>query len=311
MVAGPLAEHRDHPTEGGVFPPTSPLVCSIHRGQGNVHADCMELVTNPSPLSPKPPLAGPRSPAPLVAAHDLTRAWGKGSNTQLGVDRVDLAFGAGELVSIVGPSGSGKSTLGALIAGIDTPTSGSLVVGGTRIDQLSNDHLARWRAATVGIVFQDFHLLPTLSASENVELALKLCERKLGRRERRDRSREALARVGLVDKIHRLPSQLSGGEQQRVAIARATVTRPRLIVADEPTGSLDQASGHLVFELLVGLVGSGTTVVMITHDRDLAEQADRRIEMLDGRVALHEAGRVDVHMELADRSGTTNLAGVR
>jgi putative ABC transport system ATP-binding protein len=236
---------------------------------------------------------------PIIIAHDLTRQWGKGSNAQLGVDRVDLTLGAGELVSIVGPSGSGKSTLGALIAGIDRPTSGSLIVDGTRIDQLSNDRLAVWRGATVGIVFQDFHLLPTLSASENVELALKLADRTVTRRERRERSREALARVGLGEKSRRLPSQLSGGEQQRVAIARATVSKPLLVVADEPTGSLDQASGHEVFELLRNLASGGTTVVMITHDRALAQQADRQIEMLDGRVATHMAGGVDVLLDLA------------
>ncbi len=231
---------------------------------------------------------------PLVQAHDLTRRWGRGSSAQLGVDRVDLNIGSGELASIVGPSGSGKSTLGALIAGIDTPTSGSLVVGGTRIDSLSSDRLARWRGRTVGIVFQDFHLLPTLSAEENVELAVQLSDRSLHRRERRERSRDALTSVGLGDKLRRLPTQMSGGEQQRVAIARALVTRPRLIVADEPTGSLDQAAGHVVFELLAGLAAAGTTVLFITHDPDLAARADRQIEMLDGRIAAHTAAGIDM-----------------
>ena len=231
---------------------------------------------------------------PLVQAHDLTRKWGKGAHTQLGVDRVDLNIGHGELASIVGPSGSGKSTLGALIAGIDTPSSGSLVVDGTRVDSLSNDQLAKWRGRTVGIVFQDFHLIPTLTADENVALAVQFADRTAHRGERHDRSREALGAVGLADKSRRLPAQLSGGEQQRVAIARAIVTRPRLIVADEPTGSLDQASGHAVFELLAGLTGTGTTVVLITHDRELAAGADRQIEMLDGRIATHTAAGVDM-----------------
>lgn len=244
---------------------------------------------------------------PLVAAHDLTRRWGKGETAQLGVDRVSLGLGRGELASIVGPSGSGKSTLGALIAGIDRPTSGSLVIDGARIDQLSTDRLARWRGQNVGIVFQDFHLLPTLSAAENVELAVKLADRSASRGDRRDRSRNALAAVGLADKSKRLPSQLSGGEQQRVAIARSVVTRPRLIVADEPTGSLDQASGRVVFDLLAGLTNGGTTVLVITHDRALAAEAHRRIEMLDGRVSHHTAGGAEVLTDIAD--AVTPLVG--
>jgi putative ABC transport system ATP-binding protein len=255
--------------------------------------------------------APPPNVAPLVSAHDLTREWGKGDQMQLGVDRVDLTLGSSELVSIVGPSGSGKSTLGALIAGIDRPTSGSLVVDGTRIDQLSTDRLARWRGRTVGIVFQDFHLLPTLSAAENVELALKLADRSVGRRERRDRSSEALASVGLAEKSRRLPTQLSGGEQQRVAIARSIVTKPRLIVADEPTGSLDQASGRIVFDLLRGLTASGTTVLLITHDAALAAEADRRIEMLDGRVSSHTAAGVDVLIDIAAVRADSLLVGAQ
>ncbi len=255
----------------------------------------MQLDTAPSSFTP--PVS-----SPLVAAHDLTREWGKGDNAQLGVDRVSLELGHGELASIVGPSGSGKSTLGALIAGIDRPTSGSLVVDGSRIDHLSTDRLARWRGQNVGIVFQDFHLLPTLSAVENVELAVKLSDRSVSRRDRSARSREALRAVGLADKSKRLPSQLSGGEQQRVAIARAMVTRPRLIVADEPTGSLDQASGRAVFDLLSAMAGSGTTVLFITHDRQLASEAHRRVEMIDGRIARQIVGGVDLHAEVVESS---------
>jgi len=235
---------------------------------------------------------------PLIHARDVSRRWGKGAGAQLGVDRVDLAIGHGELAAIVGPSGSGKSTLGSLIAGIDRPTAGSLVVGGTRIDQLSGDRLARWRGANVGIVFQDFHLLPTLTAVENVELAVELGSRRVGRRARRRRSREALGRVGLGGKAGRLPTQLSGGEQQRVAIARAIVNRPKLVVADEPTGSLDQASGHIVFDLLAELAMGGTTVVLITHDAHLADRADRVVAMLDGRVESHSAAGVDVLLDV-------------
>ena len=219
-----------------------------------------------------------------MRATDLTRRWGKGATAQLGIDRVDLTIGTGELVAIVGPSGSGKSTLGAILAGIDRPTAGSLVVDDVRVDRLSDDDLARWRGANVGIVFQNFHLLPTLDARENVELALKLTDGSMSRRERRRRSLDALTAVGLGAKARRLPTQLSGGEQQRVAVARALVNRPTLVVADEPTGSLDQESGAVVFELLAGLARSGTTVVIITHDEHLAERADRVVAMLDGRI---------------------------
>ncbi len=265
-------------------------------------------VTSPLSAPQAPGFTKPHAVRPLVSAHDVSRQWGKGSNAQLGVDRVDLNIGSGELAAIVGPSGSGKSTLGALIAGIDRPTSGSLVVDGERIDQLSTDQLARWRGRNVGIVFQDFHLLPTLSAAENVELAITLSGRSVGRSKRRAETREALSSVGLADKVRRLPNELSGGEQQRVAIARAVVNRPRLIVADEPTGSLDQAAGSTVFELLAGLRRDGTTVVFITHDRALAAEADRRIEMLDGSVSRHSAGGVDVRIPL---TADTLVAGVQ
>ncbi|MFK8023238.1 MAG: ABC transporter ATP-binding protein [Ilumatobacter sp.] len=238
-----------------------------------------------------PPVAD--APA-LVSARDLTRNWGRGSNTTIGVDRIHLDLGRGALVAIVGPSGSGKSTLGALIAGIDRPSSGSLVIDGVRTDSLRNDALARWRAEHVGIVFQDFHLLPTLTAQENIELALRFADRRLGRSTRSDRARRALGKVGLAGLEGRLPASMSGGEQQRVAIARAIVAEPALVVADEPTGSLDQATGHQVFDLLRTLRDSGTTVVFITHDPSLAERCDRIVEMLDGRVDGVRAGTAAV-----------------
>jgi putative ABC transport system ATP-binding protein len=226
-----------------------------------------------------PPAVGPA----LVEARDLTRIWGKGGAAQIGISGVDLDIRSGELVAVIGPSGSGKSTLGALIAGIDKPTSGSLVVNGTRIDRMKNDRLSEWRGGNVGIVFQDFHLLPTLTAVENVELALDLGT-EIGRRRRRKAALAALDQVGLAGHAKKLPAQMSGGEQQRVGIARATVTEASLIVADEPTGALDQANGHAVFELLAGLTRTGTTVVFITHDLNLADAADRVVSMIDGRI---------------------------
>ncbi len=233
---------------------------------------------------PSAPVAPPAAGASLVEARDLTRVWGKGDAAQIGVEDATLDLCRGELVAIIGPSGSGKSTLGALIAGIDVPTSGSLVVNGTRIDRMKSDRLAEWRGENVGIVFQDFHLLPTLTAAENVELALEFAGGRSGRRSRRRRARAALDRVGLGGHARKLPAQLSGGEQQRVGIARAMVTEAPLIVADEPTGALDQANGRVVFELLSDLAVSGTTVLFITHDLHLAAAADRTIEMIDGRI---------------------------
>lgn len=236
------------------------------------------------------PAAPPAAGTTLVEARDLTRIWGKGSAAQIGITGVDLEIGRGELVAVVGPSGSGKSTLGALIAGIDTPTSGSLVVNGTRIDRMKTDRLAEWRGANVGIVFQDFHLLPTLTAQENVELAVELGPSGASRRLRKRAARSALELVGLGAHHRKLPAQMSGGEQQRVGIARALVTRPALIVADEPTGALDQANGHVVFDLLTQVARAGTTVVFITHDLGLAAAADRVVSMIDGRIDTVTAG---------------------
>ena len=253
----------------------------------------------PSPPAPSPP-AHPAASRPesarldqlVVQARDLTRVWGKGSAAQIGITGVDLDVRRGELVALVGPSGSGKSTLGALVAGIDQPTSGSLVVNDTRIDSLKIDRLAAWRGSNVGIVFQDFHLLPTLTAQENVELAIELGATGAGRRLRKRAAAAALDRVGLSAHARKFPAQLSGGEQQRVGIARAMVTQPPLIVADEPTGALDQANGHAVFEVLTGLAGGGTTVVFITHDLTLAAAADRVISMVDGRIASDQMRQV-------------------
>ncbi len=239
---------------------------------------------NETPVLDPVPAAPPAAGTALVQARDVTRIWGKGHAAQIGVAGATLDIQRGELVAIIGPSGSGKSTFGSLLAGIDTPTSGSLVVNGIRIDQMKIDQLARWRGENVGIVFQDFHLLPTLTAVENVELALELGGSGAGRRERRRRSKAALEQVGLGRLAKKLPAQMSGGEQQRVGIARAMVTDAPIIVADEPTGALDQANGHAIFELLTGIARRGTTVIFITHDLQLAGAAHRVVTMTDGRI---------------------------
>jgi putative ABC transport system ATP-binding protein len=197
---------------------------------------------------------------------------------------VDLAIGAGEMVAVVGPSGSGKTTILNLITGIDRPTAGTVTVDGLRLDALNEEQLAVWRGANVGIVFQFFQLLPTLSALENAVLPLDFAHRG-SKRERFERARHNLELVGLGDKVEHLPAELSGGEQQRVAIARALAADPKLIVGDEPTGNLDTITAGEMFELLDRLHREGKTVLYVTHDRELAARAERIVTIRDGLVA--------------------------
>jgi putative ABC transport system ATP-binding protein len=195
---------------------------------------------------------------------------------------IDLEVAAGETVSIVGPSGSGKTSLLMVIAGLERATSGSIRVGGHDLARLDEDALARFRRRSIGIVFQNFHLLPTLTVLENVAIPLELA----GAADVRDRSRQALARVGLDHRLQHYPGQLSGGEQQRVAIARAVVARPALVLADEPTGNLDRAIGNAVIDLLFEIQAeTGATVLLITHNAELAARTRRTIALLDGRIA--------------------------
>jgi putative ABC transport system ATP-binding protein len=194
---------------------------------------------------------------------------------------IDLDVQAGEFVALMGPSGSGKSTLLNLIAGIDTPTEGSIEIGGVDIGTLGEGALADWRAEHVGFIFQFYNLMPVLSAAENVELPLLLTG--LSARERRERVAQALSLVGIADRADHLPNELSGGQQQRVAIARALVTDPTLIVADEPTGDLDRSTGEEVLGLLSRLVSElGKTIVMVTHDPKAAARAGRLVHLEKG-----------------------------
>jgi putative ABC transport system ATP-binding protein len=197
---------------------------------------------------------------------------------------VDVAIDEGEFAAIVGKSGSGKSTLLNLIAGIDVPTSGSVTVGGTSVAGLSANKLAAWRGRNVGFVFQFFQLLPTLTVVENVMLPMDFT-RTLAPRARLERARMLLERVGVADQADKLPSTLSGGQQQRVAIARALANEPRVVLADEPTGNLDSTTAAAVLELFRSIADAGTTVVIATHERDIAHVIDRRIEIADGRIA--------------------------
>ena len=202
------------------------------------------------------------------------------------LNAIDLDVRRGEFVAVLGPSGSGKSTLLALMAGLDRPSSGEVLFEGERIDAWSEDRLALLRRHKIGFVFQAFQLLGNLTARENVMLPMEL----LGLSQARRRAEELLGAVGLSERGHHYPSQLSGGEQQRVALARAFAPRPALLLADEPTGNLDGATGRVVLDLLVKMrAEEGATLVLVTHDPAVAELADRRIHLLDGRIEREEA----------------------
>ena len=201
------------------------------------------------------------------------------------VDRIDCSIGPGEFLAVLGPSGSGKSTLLALMAGLDRPSEGQVILDGREIQDLSEDDLALLRRRTIGFVFQSFQLLSNLTARENVLLPLELAETP----DARVRAEQLLSAVGLEARGHHYPSQLSGGEQQRVALARAFGPRPPILLADEPTGNLDRVTGQVVLDTLMALRReNGTTLVLVTHDPDVAKLADRRIHLRDGRIEREE-----------------------
>jgi putative ABC transport system ATP-binding protein len=225
------------------------------------------------------------TPTPRIELVGLTRRLPSGGRQLTILDGIDLTIGAGEFVAVLGPSGSGKSTLLALMAGLDRPTAGEVRLDGRAIQDMSEDALALLRRRTIGFVFQSFQLLGNLTAQENVLLPLELA----GRPDARDRADALLAAVGLAERGHHYPSQLSGGEQQRVALARAFGPRPPILLADEPTGNLDRATGKLVLDTLERLrADHGTTLVLVTHDTDVARLADRRIHLVDGRIDREE-----------------------
>jgi putative ABC transport system ATP-binding protein len=219
---------------------------------------------------------------PPLLARELRKDYPMNGETVHALRGVSLAVDAGDYVAIVGPSGSGKSTLLQLLGGIDTPSAGTVEVLGTRLDTLSDRDLTRLRLTRLGFIFQRFHLLPVLTAEENVELPM--AEAGVRRAERRTRARELLAYVGLGARGSHRATQLSGGEMQRVAIARALANRPVVLLADEPTGELDAATGQEVLELFRRLNRDGTTLVVVTHDDRLAADAARVIHMLDGAI---------------------------
>jgi putative ABC transport system ATP-binding protein len=208
---------------------------------------------------------------------------------------VDLEIRAGEFAAVVGKSGSGKTTLLNLLAGIDRPTGGRVVVAGTDLGSLSESDLAEWRGRTVGLVFQFFQLLPTLTVAENLMLPMDFAGI-VPVATRRTRALELLDRVGIGDQADKLPVTLSGGQQQRAAIARALANDPPILLADEPTGNLDSATGAVVLELFAGLNAEGRTIVVVTHERDIERFVSRQVTLVDGRVAdeiTPEAGRLE------------------
>jgi len=218
----------------------------------------------------------------VIRIRELTRAYEMGTERILALRGVTLDIARNEYVAIMGPSGSGKSTMMNLLGCLDTPTSGEYWLNGEEVSRLSDDALARVRNREIGFVFQTFNLLPRATALHNVELPLVYAG--AGGRERRERALEALDRVGLADRVHHRPNELSGGQRQRVAIARALVNRPSILLADEPTGNLDSVTSEEIMRVFGDLHAAGQTVIMVTHEPDIAAHAERVVVLRDGRV---------------------------
>ena len=223
----------------------------------------------------------------LIDLRDVVKTYETGAGGLTVLKDITLEVQLGEFISVVGPSGSGKSTLLNMITGIDRPTSGEIFVGGETVHELSENQLARWRGRNVGVIFQFFQLLPTLTILENVMLPMDFCK-VYKRRERKDRAMQLLEQVSIADQAHKLPSTLSGGQQQRAAIARAMANDPPIVVADEPTGNLDTVTAKEMFTLFEGLVDRGKTMMIVTHDRSLSAGMGRVIHLLDGNLHRDE-----------------------
>jgi len=224
---------------------------------------------------------------PIIDTAGLTKVYGANGTAVHALRGIDLTVGAGEFLALIGPSGSGKSTLMAILGCLDSPTAGTYRFDGERVDGLSGSALAKIRNEKIGFVFQNYNLLPRASVARNVELPMLYAG--VARRERRERAMALLEKVGIPEKAKQLPAVLSGGQRQRVAIARALANRPKMLLADEPTGALDSKTGHEVLALFQELHAQGHTLLLVTHDASIAALAQRRVEIHDGRVAPAEA----------------------
>ncbi|AMN38957.1 ABC transporter ATP-binding protein [Rhodoplanes sp. Z2-YC6860] len=219
--------------------------------------------------------------SPAISLSGVNLALGRDAARVHILKDINLHIGRGEAIGLVGPSGSGKTTLLMVLAGLERADSGQIMVAGSDLRKLDEDALARFRGRNVGIVFQSFHLIPTMTALENVAVPLELA----GHGDAQTRARDELAKVGLAERLHHYPAQLSGGEQQRVALARALAPDPAILVADEPTGNLDEATGKQIIQLLfAGHVERGTTLILVTHDNALAQRCDRVVRLRSGRI---------------------------
>jgi len=230
-----------------------------------------------------------RHPTHLIELRRVVKTYESGVGTFTALKGVDLRVDAGEFVAVIGKSGSGKTTLINMISGIDRPTSGEVLVGDVAVHALGEGQMAEWRGRNIGIVFQFFQLLPTLTIVENVMLPMDFCHM-YSPRERRERAMCLLEQVGMAEHAHKLPSAVSGGQQQRAAIARALANDPPILLADEPTGNLDSKAAESVFQLFANLVERGKTILMVTHDTDLASRVTRAVMLVDGEIVDEVGG---------------------
>lgn len=256
---------------------------------------------------PKAKISVATAPAgePLIKMRDIVKVFKTDAGDFTALKGISIDFYESEFISVIGKSGSGKSTLVNMITGIDRPTSGTVAIGDAQIDQLSESEMARWRGLNLGIVFQFYQLLPMLSLIENVILPMQLAEQYTPA-ERKDRAMQLLSLVGLEDYAHKMPANVSGGQQQSAAIARAIANDPPIIVADEPTGNLDSRSAAMVFSLFDELVQQGKTIIMVTHDRHLAAKARRTVRIHDGLV-VDDGASTDV-VDLSDAKPSAGAA---
>lgn len=241
--------------------------------------------------------AAPAHANTLITLRGVTKKYATPAGDFLALKGIDLAISAGEFVAVIGKSGSGKSTLSNMITGIDRPSAGEVIVAGVPVHRLSEGRIAEWRGRNVGVVFQFFQLLPTLTVLENIVLPMDFCNM-YSARERKARAYHLLEQVEMVEHADKLPTALSGGQQQRVAIARALANDPAIIVADEPTGNLDSRTADAVFHLFEKLVSAGKTILMVTHDDDMAQRVTRTVTIADGQIASDTSA---LHIEAARR----------